>query len=157
MARILTALIGLLALHVAAGALFAQEADPGRRAFESRCARCHGADANGGEMGPPIALRLPALDDQQLATLIHEGRPAKGMPPSVIPGTETAALVKFLRTVQRVERPVERRTVETTAGGRLEGVVRGEGFDDLQLETADGRVHLLRHPAGRYIVLTSLR
>ena len=40
--------------------------DPGRAAFESRCARCHGGDGNGGEMGPPIAQRLPPLDDQQL-------------------------------------------------------------------------------------------
>ncbi len=32
--------------------------DAGRKVFESRCARCHGADGNGGEMGPPIVLRL---------------------------------------------------------------------------------------------------
>ena len=40
--------------------------DPGRRIFEARCARCHGADGNGGDMGPAIAQRLTPLDDQQL-------------------------------------------------------------------------------------------
>jgi alcohol dehydrogenase (cytochrome c) len=40
----------------------AQSVDAGRAAFEQRCARCHGADGNGGEMGPAIATRLPALD-----------------------------------------------------------------------------------------------
>src|ERR1700693_673927 len=29
-----------------------QDADPGRLAFESHCARCHGADASGSDMGP---------------------------------------------------------------------------------------------------------
>ncbi len=43
-----------------------QPPDPGRKAFETRCASCHGADGNGGEMGPPIGLRLGARDDQQL-------------------------------------------------------------------------------------------
>ena len=28
----------------------AQDADPGRVVFEGRCARCHGADGNGGEL-----------------------------------------------------------------------------------------------------------
>jgi alcohol dehydrogenase (cytochrome c) len=155
MPAIRTGLIGVLALHVAAATVLAQSVDPGRRGFESRCARCHGADANGGEMGPPISLRLPALDDKQLTTLIHEGRPAKGMPPSVISDAEAAALVKYLRTIQRVERPVERRTIQMAAGGTFEGLVRGEGFDDLQLETADGRVHLLRKEGNRYREVTS--
>ena len=61
-----------------------QDVDAGRKVFESRCARCHGADGNGGEMGPPITFRLIARDDQQLAALINEGLPARGMPPSAV-------------------------------------------------------------------------
>jgi len=80
---------------------FAQDVDAGRKAFESRCARCHGGDGNGGEMGPPIAQRLPPLDDQSLSKLIHEGIPAKGMPPSVINDPEVGDLIRFLRTIQR--------------------------------------------------------
>ena len=33
--------------------VLAQDIDPGRRAFEAVCGRCHGGDGNGAEMGPP--------------------------------------------------------------------------------------------------------
>ena len=56
-------------------ALLAQDADPGRSLFENRCARCHGADGNGGELGPAITRRLASRNDQQLADLIHQGIP----------------------------------------------------------------------------------
>ena len=62
----------------------AQAPDAGRRTFEARCARCHGGDGNGGEMGPAIAQRLTGIDDQQLTKLIHDGLPLKGMPPTVV-------------------------------------------------------------------------
>src|SRR4029077_80224 len=76
-------------------------ADPGRKAYESRCASCHGADGAGGEMGPPIGLRLSARDDQQLGELIRAGQPTKGMPPNQVGDAELADLVKYLRGVQR--------------------------------------------------------
>ncbi len=93
-----------------------QTIDPGRAAFESRCARCHGADGNGGEMGPPIAMRITPLEDEQLAKTIRDGLPAKGMPPNIIEDPELAALVKFLRTIQRLPNPVVRAKVQTTDG-----------------------------------------
>ena len=52
------AAIALLALLPLAALIDGQD-DSGRKVFESRCARCHGADGNGGEMGPPIVTRLP--------------------------------------------------------------------------------------------------
>jgi mono/diheme cytochrome c family protein len=131
-----------------------QTLDPGRAAFEGRCARCHGADGNGGEMGPPIAQRITPLDDEQLAKTIRDGLPAKGMPPNVIADPELAALMKFLRTIQRRPSPVVRATVRTTDGRALEGQVLGEGFDDLQLRTDDTRVHLLRRVQDRFRVGT---
>jgi alcohol dehydrogenase (cytochrome c) len=129
--------------------------DPGRQAFESRCARCHGADGNGGEMGPSIALRLPAHDDKQLASLIRGGLPARGMPPNQIPDPELADLLKFLRTIQRHAEPVVRKAVQLTDGRTLDGQVLGEGFDDLQLRTDDKRVHLLRRRGDRFRQVTS--
>jgi len=45
--------------------------------------------------------------------------------------------------------------VETVAGTKLEGVVLGEGFDDLQMRTDDGKVHLLRKVGGKYREVTS--
>jgi alcohol dehydrogenase (cytochrome c) len=134
-----------------------QNVDSGRNAFESRCARCHGADANGGEMGPPIVARLASRDDQQLTGLIRDGLPARGMPPSTIVDPEMANLVKFLRSIQRRAdaRPVVRMTLQTTAGKTLDGQVLGEGFDDLQLLTGDKRVHLLRRAGDRFRDVTS--
>ena len=153
MGRGVVALAGLL---VTSTSLFAQAVDPGRRAFEARCARCHGADGRGGEMGPAIAERLTPLDDQQLMKLIREGQPLKGMPPNVVPDAEMADLVKFLRTIERTgERPLVRMSVQTIDGRTLEGLVLGEGFDDLQLQTDDQRVHLLRRAGDRYRPVTS--
>jgi alcohol dehydrogenase (cytochrome c) len=149
--------LALIVLLGAAVALPAQNVDPGRQAFESRCARCHGADGNGGEMGPPIVLRLSAHADEQLMKLIHEGLPARGMPPTVIAAPESTDLVKFLRTIQRrpETRPVRRLTLQTTAGVTLAGEVLGEGFDDVQLRTDDKRIHLLRRAGDRVREVTS--
>jgi alcohol dehydrogenase (cytochrome c) len=45
--------------------------------------------------------------------------------------------------------------VETAAGTKLDGEVLGEGFDDLQMRTDDGKVHLLRKADGKYREVTS--
>ena len=140
---------------IASHELLAQEALPGRKTFEDRCASCHGADGNGGEMGPPITLRLSSLDDRQLPRLVREGIPAKGMPPQPIDDAELANLVKFLRTIEREADPIVRMTVYTTDGKSLDGQVLGEGFDDLQLRTDDKRIHLLRRSGERFREVSS--
>ena len=148
----------ILCLTLSAPGQAAQTVEPGRQAYESRCVRCHGADGNGGEMGPPMALRLAAHDDRQLAELIRGGVPARGMPPSQIADPEMADLLKHLRTIQRraADAPVARRLqLETTDGRTLDGQVVAEGFDDLQLRTADDRVHLLRRAGARFRDVTS--
>ena len=156
--RIRVGMLGVLAFVGVASDLQAQNVqtvDPGRTAFESRCARCHGADGNGGEMGPPIAERLAPLEDQQIAKLIRDGAPAKGMPPSVVDDPEMAALLKFLRTIQRQPSPVVRTKLQMTDGRSLEGQLLGEGFDDVQVRTDDKRVHLLRRSGNRFRAVTS--
>ena len=109
---------------------FAQDVDAGRKAFESRCARCHGGDGNGGEMGLPIAQRLPPPDDQALSKLIHEGIPAKGMPPSVINDQEVSDLIRFLRTIERRadDNPHHSWTLHPHHGRRPRGPDRRRGF-----------------------------
>ncbi|MDR3701650.1 MAG: PQQ-binding-like beta-propeller repeat protein [Candidatus Sulfopaludibacter sp.] len=138
-------------------ALFAQDADPGRLVFETRCARCHGADGNGGELGPAIANKLRAHTDADLTTLIHQGLPNRGMPPVPVSDAEMGPLLRFLRTLEPrgFVRPVVRRKVETTDNNQLDGEVLNEGFDDLQLRTPDQRVHLLRRVGARYREVTS--
>src|SRR5688572_20600540 len=63
------------ALALASAPAAAQPVEQGRKSFESRCARCHGADGNGGEMGPSITRRLPPLDRAALEKLIRDGVP----------------------------------------------------------------------------------
>jgi mono/diheme cytochrome c family protein len=70
------AFLGLAALVVTSSS-FAQAPSPGRVAFENGCARCHGADGNGGEMGPPIVRRLASMDDETLTKLIRDA-PKRG-------------------------------------------------------------------------------
>jgi len=121
----------------------------GRRTFEARCGACHGGAGGGGDMGPPIIMRLPKIDDRDLIKLIREGRPAKGMPPNPVTAPQMAALMKFLRSIQREAPPVVRMRVQTTDGRTLEGDVLGQGLLDLQLRTDDQRVHLLRREGDR--------
>jgi alcohol dehydrogenase (cytochrome c) len=153
-----TAATLILISVVCAAPLFGQNLDPGRKSFESRCARCHGADGNGGEMGPSIRERLTTRDDKQLAALIVAGMPERGMPPAAgVEEAEMGALIAFLRTIERrpESRPVVRMTVQTTDGRTLDGQVLGEGFSDLQLLTAGPRVHLLRRAGDRFREVTS--
>jgi len=147
----------LLSVIPLAGLVARQDADAGRKVFESRCARCHGADGNGGEMGPPIVLRISTRDDGGLVELIHQGLPARGMPPQDVAGSELSDLVKFLRSIEKrpEAKPVVRLKVQTTAGGTLDGQVLAEGFDDLQLLTDDKRVHLLRRGGDNVREVTS--
>ncbi len=136
---------------------YGQDADPGRLVFENRCARCHGADGNGGELGPAITSRLRAHTDQDLTSLIHQGLPNRGMPPVQVNDQEMPVLIRFLRSLQPrgFGRPLARMKVTTTDGKDLEGEVLGEGFSDLQLRTSDQHIHLLRRSGDRYREVTS--
>src|SRR5258708_5666542 len=101
-------------------------------------------------MAPSILQRLRTRDDGQLAALIRDGIPLRGMPPNLLGDAEMTALVRFLRTIEREPAPeaAPRTFKEIPGGGTIEGAVLGEGFDDLQVRTADGRVRLLRREGG---------
>jgi alcohol dehydrogenase (cytochrome c) len=150
--------VGFFGALVFASTAFAQDADPGRVVFETRCSRCHGSDGNGAEMGPAIRGRLAARNDQQLVALIREGLPGQGMPAVQVSDAEMGPLTRFLRTLQpRMgrERPVVRQKVTTTDGKTLDGEVLNQGFDDLQLRTEDKRIHLLRRVGDQFREVTS--
>ncbi len=133
--------------------------DPGRRAYETRCSRCHGGDATGGESGPNIVAQLDARNDQDLTAFLRTGRPGNGMPAFDLPATEMTALVSYLRTLQPISRSAapnnSRRTVELTDGTKLAGQVLSEGMSDLQLRTDDRRIRLLRKVGNQYRAVTS--
>ncbi|HTS66317.1 MAG TPA: PQQ-binding-like beta-propeller repeat protein [Candidatus Acidoferrales bacterium] len=138
----------LIAAALSAHLLPAQDIDPGRLTFESRCARCHGGDGSGGDMGPDIRGRLAAHTGAQLAKLFREGSGA--MPPVAVAEAELAPLTRFLRSLQVRQRPVVRVTAQLVSGKTLEGELLNQGFDDLQMRAEDGRVHLLRRAGGRF-------
>ena len=106
-------------------------------------------------MGPPILGRLPRLNDQRVISLIHNGIPSRGMPPSGLDEATAASLLSYLRSIQNRSEVIATRTVNMAGGGTLEGEILGEGFDDLQLRTADKRIHLLRRSGDRYREVTS--
>ena len=133
-----------LSLGLAAG----QDADPGRLAFQSRCARCHGGEGAGGEMGPDIRGRLAANSEAQLARLFQEG--SGGMPPVAVTEAELAPLIRYLRSLQSRRRPVVRTTAQLTDGRVLNGELLNQGFRDLQMRTDDGRIHLLRRVGDQF-------
>ncbi len=147
--------LAVASLLLLTAAPVAAQSTAGRSVFEGRCAQCHGGDGNGGEMGPPITVRLPVLSDDDVRALVREGRPTRGMPPQAVPAAEMAALLLHLRSIERREAPLPRTSVRTVDGTLLEGAVLGEGVDDLQLRTADGRVQLLRKDGDRVRAVTS--
>jgi cytochrome c oxidase cbb3-type subunit 3 len=60
----------------------AKRAAEGAKIFGPTCGFCHGVDARGGT-GPDLLRSPVVLDDNQgevLGPMVHEGRPAKGMP-----------------------------------------------------------------------------
>jgi len=149
----------LLFALCAAGACCGQNIDEsaGQRQFVNTCSICHGGDGMGGEFGPAIAGRLRRLDDQRLTAVIHQGIPGRGMPafPNIT-GPSLTNLIAFLRSLStRPERPLIKRTIETTTGATLEGTVLSQSTEDVALQTADNHIHLLRAAGSRFREVTS--
>ncbi len=147
----------LAALFV--GTLALAQTDPGRREYEARCSRCHGADATGGESGPNIQAQIAARSATELAAFLRVGRPAAGMPAFDLPTEDMTNLVAHLRTLAPMSRTapsaVVRKKIQTTTGETLEGQVLNQGPLDLQLRTDDKQIHLLRKTGDRYRPVTS--
>src|SRR4029078_50308 len=110
--------LGCILFAVSASAQVPAE---GRKTFEACCWRCHGADGGGTEMGPAILQKLKARSDTQLSALIRDGIPLRGLPPNRMADDESAALIWFLRTIQRDPSPGAAPRTFRTAGGTIEG------------------------------------
>ncbi|HWB83717.1 MAG TPA: PQQ-dependent dehydrogenase, methanol/ethanol family [Bryobacteraceae bacterium] len=149
------ALILVFCSLLLASLLQAQDAAKGRQQFESRCAACHGANGQGGEMGPSIIRRIASRTDSQLAATINNGLPG-GMPAFHLNESDVNQLIAFLHTLRsrRGFIPV-RGKVQTTTGQTLEGVILNESSSDMQLRTDDGQIHLLRREGDRFRPVTS--
>jgi alcohol dehydrogenase (cytochrome c) len=136
----------------------AQDRSAGQRSFESRCAICHGGDGHGTDRAPAIYNKTAARDNQSIAAVVRGGLPG-GMPAFEISDAELADLTTYLRTLQPTvrtfQRPVVRETITLTDGKTLTGVLVGQGLEDHQIRTDDGRIHLLRRVGNRYREVTS--
>jgi alcohol dehydrogenase (cytochrome c) len=105
-------LVGLVAYsNAAATQSNGSRNEAGKKAFEIRCASCHGADGEGGERGPTlVGIRQPrAASPAAMRQLIRTGIPGTGMPPFQIEDDELEALVAHLDflAMPAVERPAE--------------------------------------------------
>jgi cytochrome c553 len=111
----------------------AQDPNPGRQQYESRCSRCHGADATGGESGPNIVPQIDALTDAGLASFLRTGRPARGMPAFDLSAQDMAALVGYLHmlipTARNQPPLIVRKRVQTTTGETIEGRYESHWFE----------------------------
>ena len=147
-----------LCVTVTAGVLLAQPAPApaGRATFERLCARCHGGDGRGGELGPGIVARLGLRSDDELSAIVRDGIPAKGMPGLAMADDERRALLTFLRTLRpgRGETPVRLRATLAT-GDVVAGIALNQSSVDAQLLGDDGRLHLLRRAGSAFRRVTS--
>src|SRR6185369_16245110 len=131
---------------------------PGKQIFDARCAMCHGEDANGGEFAPGIVTRIGPRTDSEIASVIRNGLPSRGMPEIQLGDQPLADLIAHLRTLRpprRGEMAAAPVTIETTDSGRLSGLAVNQSYEDMQLRTADGRIHLLRREGSRFREVTS--
>jgi mono/diheme cytochrome c family protein len=99
----------------------------GEALFQQNCAFCHGRDAMGGETGPDLTQSKLVRKDRtgdEIAKVIHEGRPDNKMPPFNFSTQETRSVIAFIR-----EREAE---AVAHPGGR-----RGVSVEDLQTGNAE--------------------
>src|SRR5262249_25981939 len=127
----------------AATALLAQIS--GKQTFDTRCAMCHGEDANGGEFAPGIVTRIAPRTDAEIAAVVRNGLPSRGMPAVQLDDQALGILIAHLRTLRpprRGELAPAQVTIETTNSRKLSGLAVNQSFEDMQLRNAEGRVHL---------------
>jgi alcohol dehydrogenase (cytochrome c) len=149
---------GVMVMAVTATTAWAQNTEPGRQVFASRCANCHGTGGGGGELGPSILGRIPLRNDAELEAVIREGVSGAGMPafPN-LSKAEAGDLVAFLRTLKPRAGSGPQRTSVAMANGRsLAGVVLNQSDGEMQVLGDDRALHLLRETmAGTYRAVTS--
>ena len=134
----------------------AQGVDPGQQAFVSRCARCHGTDGNGGEIGPSITARIPLRTDEDLERCSGTGCRPPACRPSEPRSKRGPGARALSANAEAAERPgpasgpgeARRRAARSRAG-------QNQSLTDLQLLGDDRRIHLLRTRGDRYRTVTS--
>ena len=143
-------------LLLSAAAAFAQD---GKLAYEERCVLCHAGDGGGTDRAPSIQAFVEQHSAEQIAALVRNGVPAKGMPAFDLPKAELAALVAHVRTLKapadylgrggNAPRP-RHGTLRLVDGTEIEGLILNQSGFDGSIRAADGKLHLLRGEEGSY-------
>jgi alcohol dehydrogenase (cytochrome c) len=138
------------------------------RAFTTFCTLCHGGDANGTTRGPTILPFLISHSDQEIADVVKNGRPGRGMPNFALSDAEMTTLIGYLHGLATGEggdagspgRGGGRRGMPmfqphpatlTLEGGRtLDGTLMSSSAFTATLLTADGKFHLLTRSGETY-------
>jgi mono/diheme cytochrome c family protein len=73
----------------------------GKVLFQENCAKCHGVEANGLHNRPSLrSERIHNASDGDLAWMLKNGNPYKGMPPwSSLPEQQRWQIIAYLRTL----------------------------------------------------------
>ena len=89
----------LIAIASVGSSLVAQTPGPGKQVFDTRCAMCHGEDGNGGEFAPGIVARIATRTDAEIAAVVRDGLPNRGMPEVQLSDQARGDLIAYLRTL----------------------------------------------------------
>lgn len=92
----------LLDEHATEGTLVGQAA-VGRALFRASCTSCHRlfqATPLGPFMAPDVSDAFARLSEEEIRTVITEGRPERGMVPPALPDDAKSAIVEYLRWLQ---------------------------------------------------------
>jgi alcohol dehydrogenase (cytochrome c) len=137
--------------------------------FINHCSACHGGDGTGGR-GPSLLGFVRYHTDAEISSLVHEGRPDKGMPSFHLTDAELNDLLLHLRTLAGSNpamaqgglagnMPLSAKGRKTALGPHtgalqlangktLEGTITESDYA-AQVLTPDGQFHLLGKQAGR--------
>ena len=152
--RRLPALVAVLVLSTASLA-----AADGEESYRTRCALCHGGNAAGSDRAGSILATLDASGPEQLARIITEGVPSRGMPGIEIPEDELTPLIAYLKELAAAAPAAARdprapqpraASIPLAGGDALEGTVLNESGFDAQFRTSGGDILLLRREGDAY-------
>jgi len=161
----LASLAALCLFPLAPLALAQPQARPART-FATHCTFCHGGDANGTDRAPGILPFVSAHSDAELAALVHNGRPDRGMPKFDFNDSEMKVLSDHLRGLAsgavaaaaaagrggRGAGPFQPHpaTLKLQDGRTLAGTLTSSNQFSATLLTADGKFHLLTRSGETY-------
>ena len=137
-----------------------------QRTFATHCTICHGGDANGTDRAPGIIPFVTSHSDDEIAVLVHNGRPDRGMPRFDFNDAEMKALTGHLRGLAsgaisaaagparggRGGAPFQPHpaSLKLQDGRTLDGTLTSSTQFSATLLTADGRFHLLTRSGETY-------